>query len=119
MMFRNHRRAALLPGSTLLLYPLVHYVVQFEARYRYPIFWATFLAAGYAVIEVVRWLGKAPQAKREHSQSAGRNGGRVEAIGVQELGSPAALRHSVLIRMLKSPADCAPCRGFLDCDVPP
>lgn len=62
MMFRNHRRAALLLGSTFLLYPLVHYVVQFEARYRYPIFWATFLAAGYAVIEIVRWLGKAPQA---------------------------------------------------------
>jgi hypothetical protein len=63
MMFRNHRRAALLLGSTLLLYPLVHYVVQFEARYRYPIFWATFLAAGYAVIEIARWLGKAPLAK--------------------------------------------------------
>lgn len=46
MMFRNHRRAALTLGSTLLLYPLVHYVVQFEARYRYPIFWATCLAAG-------------------------------------------------------------------------
>jgi len=63
MMFRNHRRAALTLGSTLLLYPLVHYVVQFEARYRYPIFWATFLSAGYAAIEAVRWLRKAPQAK--------------------------------------------------------
>ena len=68
MMFRNHRRAALLPGSTLLLYPLVHYVVQFEARYRYPIFWATFLAAGYAVIEIVRWLGKTPQANAPNRQ---------------------------------------------------
>ena len=63
MMFRNHRRAALTLGSTLLLYPLVHYVVQFEARYRYPIFWATFLPAGYAVVAAVRWLRKAPQAK--------------------------------------------------------
>ena len=62
MMFRNHRRAALMLGSTLLLYPLVHYVVQFEARYRYPIFWATFLPAGYAVVEALRWLRKTPQA---------------------------------------------------------
>jgi hypothetical protein len=61
MMFRNNRRAAFMLGSTLLLYPLVHYVVQFEARYRYPIFWATFLPAGYAVIETARWLRKAPQ----------------------------------------------------------
>jgi hypothetical protein len=63
MMFRNHRRAALTLGSPLLLYPLVHYVVQFEARYRYPIFWATFLPAGYAVVAAVRWLGKTPQTK--------------------------------------------------------
>jgi hypothetical protein len=62
MMIRNHRRAALMLSSTLLLYPLVHYVVQFEARYRYPIFWATFLPAAYAVIEAVRWLRKAPRA---------------------------------------------------------
>jgi len=62
-MFRNHRLAALMLSSTLLLYPLVHYVVQFEARYRYPIFWATFLPAGYAVVEALRWLRKAPEAK--------------------------------------------------------
>lgn len=60
IMFRNNRRAALMLASTLLLYPLVHYVVQFEARYRYPIFWATFLTAAYAVSETVRWLRKAP-----------------------------------------------------------
>jgi hypothetical protein len=62
-MFRKQRLAALMLGSTLLLYPLVHYVVQFEARYRYPIFWATFLPAGYAVVEALRWVRKAPQAK--------------------------------------------------------
>jgi hypothetical protein len=62
-MFRKQRLAALMLGSTLLLYPLVHYVVQFEARYRYPIFWATFLPAGYAVVEALRWMRKAPHAK--------------------------------------------------------
>jgi hypothetical protein len=28
--------------------------VQFEARYRYPIFWAALLTADYAVIEMAR-----------------------------------------------------------------
>ena len=48
-------------ASVLLLYPLVHYVVQFDARYRYPIFWATILLAAYAVCETANWLRKAPQ----------------------------------------------------------
>jgi len=59
-MFRRNRLAAWLFSSTLLLYPLINYVVQFEARYRYPIFWATFVPAAYAVVEFVRWLRRAP-----------------------------------------------------------
>jgi hypothetical protein len=59
LLFRNNRRAAWLLASTLLLYPLVHYFVQFEARYRYPIFWATFLLAAYACLEFARWMRKA------------------------------------------------------------
>jgi hypothetical protein len=62
LLYRRHRRAALLLSSTLLLYPLIHYVVQFEARYRYSIFWAAFLPAAYAVLEIIRWLRGAPQA---------------------------------------------------------
>jgi hypothetical protein len=58
---QNNRRAAWMLASTLLLYPLVHYFVQFEARYRYPIFWATFLPAAYAMSETARWLRKAPE----------------------------------------------------------
>lgn len=62
-MFREHRRAAWLLASTLLVYPLVHYLVQFEARYRYPIFWATFLPAAYAIVKIVRWTRKASAAR--------------------------------------------------------
>jgi uncharacterized membrane protein len=62
LLFRNHRRAALLLASTLLIYPFIHYVVQFEARYRYPIFWATFLPAAYAVTEIVRRIRGGPHA---------------------------------------------------------
>jgi hypothetical protein len=61
ILFRNNRRAAWMLASVLLLYPLVHYVVQFDARYRYPIFWATILLAAYAVCETANWLRKAPQ----------------------------------------------------------
>ena len=65
LMFWNqsgaNRRAALMLAAPLLLYPLVHYVVQFEARYRYPIFWATFLPASYAILECVNWLRKAQE----------------------------------------------------------
>jgi hypothetical protein len=68
LMFWNqsgiNRRAALILGAPLLLYPLVHYFVQFEARYRYPIFWATFLPAAYAVLQCVNWLRKVPQPNR-------------------------------------------------------
>jgi hypothetical protein len=62
-MYREHRRAALLLASTLLVYPLVHYLVQFEARYRYPIFWATLLPAAYAIVKIIRWPRKASLAK--------------------------------------------------------
>jgi len=54
MMFRERRRAALLFVSTLLLYPLIHYLVQFEARYRYPIFWATLLPAAYVLVQAFK-----------------------------------------------------------------
>jgi hypothetical protein len=61
ILFRKNRRAAWMLASVLLLYPLVHYVVQFDARYRYPIFWATILLAAYALCETANWLRKAPQ----------------------------------------------------------
>jgi hypothetical protein len=52
-MYRDHRSAALLFASTLAMYPLIHYVVQFEARYRYPIFWATLIPAASALFKMV------------------------------------------------------------------
>jgi len=60
VMFRKNRRAAWLLASTLLLYPFVHYFVQFEARYRYPVFWATFLPAAYAIVEFTNLLRRVP-----------------------------------------------------------
>jgi hypothetical protein len=53
-MYREHRNAALLFAATLAVYPLIHYLVQFEARYRYPIFWATLIPAAYALNRIFR-----------------------------------------------------------------
>jgi hypothetical protein len=58
LMFRERRQAALLLASTLCVYPFVHYFVQFEARYRYPIFWATLLPASYALVKIISWPRK-------------------------------------------------------------
>jgi hypothetical protein len=49
LLYRDNRRAALLLGTALTLYPLVYYVVQFDVRYRYPIYWMSLLLAGIAV----------------------------------------------------------------------
>lgn len=70
-MYREHRAAALLFAVTLAVYPLIHYVVQFEARYRYPIFWATLIPAAYALAKIVPWprseaIGQADPARVEN-----------------------------------------------------
>ena len=62
-MYRENRAAALLLGATLAVFPLLHYIVQFEARYRYPIFWATLLPAAYAIAKIVRWPHEKTLAK--------------------------------------------------------
>ena len=62
-MRQEHRAAAMLFDSTLLVYPLVHYLVQIEARYRYPILWATLLPAAYAIVRIVRWQRKTSVAE--------------------------------------------------------
>jgi 4-amino-4-deoxy-L-arabinose transferase-like glycosyltransferase len=40
-------------GGTMLVYPLVYYVVQFEPRYRDPIMWISLLLAGYGMTELL------------------------------------------------------------------
>ena len=46
----GRRQAAWLLGSALAVYPLVYYVVQHFARYRYPVLWVSSLLAGYAAV---------------------------------------------------------------------
>ena len=54
LIYRENRIAAFLFAATLFAYPLIHYPVQFEARCRYPIFWATRIPAAYALTRVVQ-----------------------------------------------------------------
>jgi hypothetical protein len=37
-------------------FPLIHYIVQFEDRYRVPIYWLTLLLAGFTITRVLHWL---------------------------------------------------------------
>lgn len=68
LMYRENRVATFLFAATLLVYPLIHYLVQFEARYRYPIFWATLIPAAYALTEIFRrWKGETSAANRRPS----------------------------------------------------
>lgn len=46
---QKNRCAACVIGATWLLFPLVYYVVPFEPRYRYPIYWTSLLASGCAL----------------------------------------------------------------------
>ena len=49
LMARNANFAFRMLLPCFVLFPLVHYVVQVELRYRYPILWAILIAAAYAV----------------------------------------------------------------------
>ena len=42
--------------TILFVYPLMYYVVVSDLRYRYPILWASYLCAGYAVGVALRWF---------------------------------------------------------------
>jgi len=82
LMFRSQRRGFWLLSSTLLVYPLVHYIVQFEARYRYPIFWATFVPAAYAILEMARGLQgeHKPHSERSVLQPVAGNAARTRGL---------------------------------------
>ena len=72
LMWRNSRVAAYIVGLWLLFFPPIYYVIQFMDRYRYPIFWASFLSGSYFLVEIVRGLA----------------GGRQEAELRDQVGAP-------------------------------
>lgn len=55
-MARKNRLATALMAAAWMLFPLIYYLIQFEPRYRYPIYWTSLLPAGYALTEIWRRL---------------------------------------------------------------
>jgi|SRR5579872_104018 len=53
-LWKRKRQAAWFLGGTLLVYPLIYYVVQFEPRYRDPIMWISLLLAGYGLTALLK-----------------------------------------------------------------
>jgi hypothetical protein len=53
---RENRCAACVMATAWLLFPLIYYLVPFEPRYRYPIYWTSLLPAGYALSAAFRKL---------------------------------------------------------------
>ncbi|MCI0627902.1 MAG: hypothetical protein L0387_40670 [Acidobacteria bacterium] len=55
-LLRKNRAGAVLCLLWLGCFPLIHYVVQFEDRYRTPILWITFLLAAFALLRAGLWI---------------------------------------------------------------
>jgi hypothetical protein len=47
LMYRENRFATYMLGECIVLYPLVHYLVHVDVRYRYPILWVSTMATAY------------------------------------------------------------------------
>lgn len=56
LFFRKNRAGGVLCLLWLGCFPLIHYVVQFEDRYRTPILWLTFLLAAFALMRGGLWI---------------------------------------------------------------
>lgn len=68
LLARANRSAALLCGSCLAVFPLIHYIVQVDLRYRYPILWiSTFLAC----VAMYRLAGSFGHLLRNHPDAHG------------------------------------------------
>jgi hypothetical protein len=56
LLFKTNREGGILCLLWLGFFPLIHYVVQFEDRYRTPIMWITFLLAAFALLQGGLWM---------------------------------------------------------------
>ena len=52
ILYKRNKRVSLMLGTTLILYPMLYYFVQFDVRYRYPIYWVSLLLAGITLTEL-------------------------------------------------------------------
>jgi hypothetical protein len=64
LMWKRNRNAAGIILLWLFFFPPIYYLVQYDVRYRCPILWATFLPAGYLIIELSKnmWTAFRPNS---------------------------------------------------------
>jgi hypothetical protein len=64
LMWKKNREATAIILLWLVLFPPIYYVIQFDIRYRDPILWATFLPAGFFIVELAKgfWLAFRPKS---------------------------------------------------------
>jgi hypothetical protein len=56
LLFARNRPSGTICFLWLGVFPLIHYIVQFEDRYRSPILWLTLLLAGFTIAAVLQRL---------------------------------------------------------------
>jgi len=57
ILYRRDAESAMIYMLCLAIFPLVHYLIQFEYRYRYPIIWITFLLGALPITTCLARLG--------------------------------------------------------------
>jgi hypothetical protein len=64
LMWKRNREATGILFLWLALFPPIYYLIQFDIRYRDPILWATFLPAGFFIVEMAKgvWHAFRPQS---------------------------------------------------------
>lgn len=54
LMWKTNHEATAIVLLWLVLFPPIYYLIQFDIRYRDPILWATFLPAGFFIVELAK-----------------------------------------------------------------
>ncbi len=70
LLFRENPSAGWLLLLTWVLFPAIYYFVPAEARYRYPIYWSSLLAAGLPLAHLARSVQARIAARRVQSYAA-------------------------------------------------
>jgi len=70
LLWKSGRAGAYVVALWMVFFPPIYYLVQFMDRYRYPIFWVTFLCGSYFLAEVMRGLFGVRQSEAQADPAA-------------------------------------------------
>ena len=69
LLWKRERYAAVVVGMWLLFFPPIYYLLQYDPRYRHPIFWATLLPGAYALTAITSAATEKWSPNREASNA--------------------------------------------------